>query len=464
MDTRNSPSSEFSSAESAAISAPPAWPSPRYGWYVVVVLTAIYVMAYVDRVVLGLLTEELRRAFNATDTQISLLGGAAFAVFYVTMGLPLGRLADKANRRNMIAVSTLLWSVMTCACGLTTSYWKLFLARVGVGVGEAALTPAAQSIIADYFPPAKRNAALAAYMSAVAIGSGLAYVAGGALIEWARSWDGRALPFLGLLEPWQVVFVVVGLPAIFLAPLMATVREPRRRGRLQADETALLPIREVIRFVAQTNGRTFVPIFLGFAGLALHSVALQLWLPAFFIRTFGWTEGRIGLAYGLIILTFATLGMLVGGRVAQRMVRTGRRPDALVRLPIWTSLILTPLAILTTLLPTAYATLILLGPVTALSFSVFGVIPGILQAITPNEMRGQVTSLFAFVNNMIGLALGGTLVAILTDYVFRDPGKLGWSLALTAAVILPGSALCLIASLRPFRASLERARAWEGSE
>lgn len=448
-----------------AIAADPrAWPSPAYGWYVVAVLAATYMMAYVDRVVLGLLAEELRRAFQVSDTQIGLLGGAAFAFFYVAMGLPLGRLADRANRRNMITVSTLLWSVMTCVCGLASSFGGLFLARIGVGVGEAALSPAAQSMIGDHFPPARRGAPLAAYMLAIAIGSGLAYVAGGALIDWAKARPDLQFPLVGTLAPWQLVFIAVGAPALLLVPLLASLREPLRRGRMQAVHGArALSIAEVAQFILVRNGRTFAPVFLGFAGLALHSIALQIWLPAHFIRSFGWSEGRIGIAYGLIVLVFATLGMLGGGYIAQTAARA-RSSVALLWVPLWMSVLMTPLAIVLPLMQDATLALCLLAPVTALSFGVFAVIPGILQSVTPNEMRGQVAALFAFVNNIIGMVLGGALVGVFTDYLFRDPAKVGWSLALTGALVLPLSILCLWLAVAPFRASLDRARAWEARD
>jgi len=155
------------------------WPRRGYAWYVVAILTAAYALAYLDRVVLGLLLEPIANDLRISDTQASLLGGAAFAIFYITMGLPLGRLADRVNRRNLMMAGVACWSCMTVLCGLAGSFWHLFLARVGIGIGEAALTPAAHSLISDYFPPRERSAPLSTYMVGLAIGSGLAFMGGG---------------------------------------------------------------------------------------------------------------------------------------------------------------------------------------------------------------------------------------------------------------------------------------------
>lgn len=442
-----------------------AWPKPVYAWYVVLVLTATYMMAYIDRSVLGLLVELIRADLQISDTQVSLLGGAAFAIFYVAMGMPLGRLADRANRRNMIAISTFVWGCMTAACGLANNFWQLFMARVGVGVGESALPPAALSVISDYFSPEKRSAPLATFMVAIAVGSGLAYVVGGAIIDWVTSIPEFALPIVGAVRPWQAVFIMVGAPSLILMLFVMTFREPVRRGlrpsKMQEAGKAAdtVPVREVMNFVFKENRETFGAVFIAFGGFALHSVALQLWLPAYYIRRFGWTEVEIGLAFGVIILVFATAGMLTGAKLASWMKKRGHA-DAVLRAPLYMSLVMTPAAIVATLLPDPYISLIVVAPVMGISYGLFALVPEIMHAITPNQMRGQVTAIFIFFNNVVGVIVGGTFVALITDYVFADEAAVGYSLALTAGTVLPASAYLVWRGLKHFRVSVAAADEW----
>jgi MFS family permease len=444
-----------------SLAAGPAWPAARTARFTVAVLTLSYTLAYIDRSILGLLIEPIRAALAINDTQVSLLSGAAFAIFYVLMGLPMGWLADHANRRNLIATGILIWSCMTAAGGFAHSFGQLFFTRIWVGIGEATLTPAALSIISDSFPPARRQVPLGLYMSAIAIGSGLAYIVGGTIIDWVAGLPGFSLPLIGPVAGWQMAFFVVGAPGVLLVGLIMVIKEPRRR-ELQAASVAgnaRPSFKHAMQFVFVKNRRTFLPVFIAFGGLALHSISLQMWLPAYYARTFGWSAGRIGVPYGCILLVFATAGMIGGSWLAARLQKKGYK-DGLLRAPLWMTLAMTPPAIFATLVPNPYLTLLLVIPVTALSYGLFAVVPGILHAITPNEMRGQAGALFGFFNNVIGMVLGASMVALLTDYVFRDPMALGLSMAMVAVLVLPGCAALLAWSLKHFRSSVDAASAW----
>lgn len=451
----------------AHVAAAPAWPDAKTAWYTVAVLTLSYTLAYIDRSILGLLIEPIKADLGITDTQVSLLGGAAFAVFYVLLGLPMGWLADRVNRRNLIMVGMLIWSCMTAAGGFAHSFAQLFFTRIWVGIGEATLTPAALSIISDSYAPARRQVPLGLYMSAIAIGSGLAYIIGGAIIDWVAALPAFSLPFIGTVTAWQASFIIVGTPGLLLVLFVMAIKEPQRR-ELQStphDVAAGVPsapavsLKQAAQFIFVKNRRTFLPVFVAFGGLALHSIALQMWLPAYYVRTFGWSEGRIGVLYGCILLVFATGGMIGGSWLATRLQMKGYK-DALLRAPLWMTIVMTPPAIFATLVPDPIITLWLVTPVTALSYGLFAVVPGILHAITPNEMRGQVTALFSFFNNVIGGVLGASLVAMLTDFVFRDPLALGRSMAVVSLLVLPGSAVLLALSLKHFRSSVDAASAW----
>ena len=198
-----------------------------YAWYVVSVLLIAQAFAFLDRMIMGLLVGPIRESFEISDTQFSLLAGLAFSLFYAVMGLPLSRIADKGNRRNLIAAGIGVWSLMTALCGLAKGYWSLFAARVGVGVGEATLGPAAYSMITDYFPKDVLARALSVYMIGVTLGSGLAYMLGSAVVSYVEGMDQIMLPLFGSMEGWQLTFVIIGLPGVLVSfLLLSTVKEP----------------------------------------------------------------------------------------------------------------------------------------------------------------------------------------------------------------------------------------------
>ena len=198
-----------------------------YKWYALGILIVAYTFSYLDRQALTLLVGPIRKSLDISDTQLSLLHGFAFAIFYTVLGLPLGRLVDQQRRTTIIAAGVAVWSIMTVFCGLARNFTQMFLARIGVGVGEAALMPGAYSLISDYFPPHSRPIALSLYLSAIYVGAGLATIIGGTIIAIMPAIDA---PIVGHLEPWQGVFIVIGLPGLLIALWVLTMREPQRTG------------------------------------------------------------------------------------------------------------------------------------------------------------------------------------------------------------------------------------------
>jgi MFS family permease len=420
----------------------------------------------IDRQVLGLVLEPIRRDLGLTDTQVSFLVGSAFALFYVTLGVPLGRLADRANRRNLIFAGIFLWSLMTSACGLANTFWQLFAARVGVGVGEAALSPAALSMISDYFPPERRTRPLASYFLALAMGAGLAYLLGGAVSTAVANMPGFQFPIIGSRRAWQMVFLAVGTPGIIFALVLFTVREPLRRG-LRSTTNSGAPradlhavrVRELLHFLWHENRQTFVLLFLAYGGFALFADATLVWLPTILIRRFGWSLGQIGLSMGLVILISATIGILSGITLASRL-QSKAPATALVRTSLIMGLVLTPIGMLVPLASSPSYALAFLAPAVALSFGLFPMGPAILQLITPNQMRAQVTALFALFNNVMSLMLGATFVGLLTDYVFHDPMRAHQSLLVVVAIVLPLSSWLIWRALAHVERSVVAAGSW----
>jgi len=434
------------------------WPKPAYSWFVVGVLMLAYTSSFIDRQILSLLIEPIRRDLQISDTQISLLAGLAFSIFYTVMGLPIARLADQKNRKTIIAVGITCWSLMTAACGMTKSFGQLFLARIGVGVGEATLSPAAMSMIADYFPVRKLARAISVYSMGVYFGAGLAMIIGGLVISAVSEAENTILPLIGEVYSWQLTFFYVSLLGVPVLLLFLAVREPLRRGLAakrhdQEDHSSSLPV--LFAFIRK-NIRTVVFHFAAFSCIGISIAGYLVWTPTFFIRTYGWDAPKIGLLYGSILFVAGTAGVYSGGYVADWLQKRGRS-DAILRATFYGGLAVIPFAILTPLAPTPW---IAIAGLTITSFLLAfpqGLPAAALQVVTPNPLRAQMTALYFLVGNLIANAFGPTLYALVTDYVFRDPMMLRYSMALVSAVVLPIGVLCSYLALKPYRQSVKDA-------
>ena len=427
--------------------------SMAYPWLVVAILMVAYVFSFVDRQILNLLVGPIRRDLGISDTQMSLLMGFSFAIFYTILGIPLGRLADSWNRRGLIATGVVVWSLMTSLCGLAHTYWQLFLFRIGVGVGEATLSPAAYSMIADYFPPERRATAISVYSMGIYLGSGLAFLLGGLVIQFAVAQGAVTLPLVGDVRPWQVVFFVLGGSGIVFSLAFLLVREPPRAG---VDAGSSVPFGEVVAHLWR-NRRTVLCHNLGFAMIAFCSYGAAAWVPSFFIRTYGWKAGEVGIIYGLIVMVFGCAGIVFGGWLTDRWLRQGRT-DAALRVGICAS----SAAILggVYLLPSSgtFAAVLMVPSIFALAMP-FGAAPAAIQEIVPNQMRGQASAVYLFIVNLIGLGIGPTAVALVTDFVFADDLALRWSLLIVGTGANLAAIAFLAAGLKPYRETLQRSSA-----
>lgn len=449
-------------AAAASVPAELPYPRERAAWYLVGVLMSIYVFSYVDRQILSLLVGPMKRDLGLSDTQVSLLMGTSFAVFYSVCGIPLGRLADSRSRRAIIAVGLVLWSAMTASCGLARHYWQLLLLRMGVGVGEAALGPAAYSMITDSFAPRVLATAISVYSTGIYIGSGLAFVLGGVVIGAVSDGAPLTLPFAGEIRPWQLVFFIVGLPGLLMTLLLFTIREPLRRGAQAGRAGNSLPLSEVIAYLRE-NWQTIACHNLGFALLAFSSYGIGAWVPAFLQRTHAMSAQSAGVSYGVIVMLAGTAGIVFGGRLADRLAERGYR-DAKLRTGIIAALAGLPFGLLFPLVPSAELALLALIPAAFTTSMPFGCAPAAIQEMMPNAMRGQASSIYLFVINLIGLGLGPTCIALCTDHLFRDDAALRYSLLLVSTAAHLAAAVLLFAGLKPFRDSLQRLVAWRAAE
>jgi MFS family permease len=425
--------------------------SLRYAWYVVGVLTLVYVFSFLDRQIFSLIVAPLRRDLHISDTQVSLLQGFSFAVFYTFFGIPIGRLADVYNRRTIIVLGLVLWSAFTAGCGLAETFAQMLLLRMGVGVGEAALSPAAYSLITDYFPPARLATAISVYAMGIYIGSGLSFLLGGIAVRYATTQEMWTLPIVGVMRPWQLIFFIVGLPGLLLVPLLFTIREPgTSRARAGA---AAVPMRQVFAYIGK-NRRVFLLHNIGFGLLALSSYASAAWIPEFYRRHFHWDAGTTGIVYGSIVAVFGCLGIAGAGRIADHL-RSRGRANANLLVGAAAGVVLVPLSCLLYLAPSAAWATIWLIPAAAFTAAPFGIAPAAIQQMMPASMRGQASAVYLFSVNIIGLGVGPTAVAFFTQHIFGRDSAVPYSLAIVTSASCALGAMLLYAGLKPFLGSLD---------
>lgn len=424
---------------------PGKWPSPLAAWYAVGVLTVAYVFSFIDRTILALLVDPIKMDLGLSDTQVGLLGGFAFAVFYTLMGLPIGWLADRKRRNVIITLGIFTWSLMTAACGLAKNFWHLILARVGVGVGEAALSPPAFSMIADYFPPQRLGRPMGVYNAGIFLGVALAFILGGAIVQFFSAQPPVDLPLIGRVVPWQLAFIVVGLPGILIAALMLTVPEPPRRGLEQAESADL---RALWCWIRQRRGALLGHMF-GFAILGMPVQAVFLWAPTFFIRRFEYSPADVGLSLGLLALVFGAGGMVAGGWLTDWFRRRGHA-DAPMRVGLVAAVGSAPFALTAGLADSATLALTLMAPLVFCICCGVSAAPTGLQLIAPNRFRAQVSAIYMLILNLIASGLAPFLVGYATDYVFGDPTAVGQSLALVG-IASPVAVAVLWAGIPAYR-------------
>lgn len=435
------------------------YPASGTAWYSVAVLMLMYIFSFIDRQIISLLVEPMKRDLHVSDVQIGLLQGLAFALLYTCLGLPIARLADRHNRKSIIACGVLLWSLMSTLCGLAKSALQLFFARVGVGIGEAALSPSAYSMITDSFPRAKLGRAFAIYTIGIPIGAGIALLVGGLIVGLVSgAGDHYVLPVLGTVRAWQLVFIVTGAPGLLLPLLLLTFREPKRRGLLsgQAHRASLGEVADY----AWCNRKFYSLHFLALALLALAGYSVGAWLPAALHRAYGVSTAEVGAVTGISTMTVNTCGMLLAGVLCDRMTRRGVM-DAPVIVALISAIGIAILSCFPPLMPTVplvWTTLVISG----ITFHAYnGVGPMAVNQVTPNQYRAQVSAAYLFVVNLLGLGVGPWLVAFINEHVFHDPAKIRYSLVIVVFTAATLAALLLWMERPIYRQKQAEAAQWQ---
>lgn len=427
--------------------------SARAGWYAVTVLCLALLVSFTDRLVINLVVDPIRTGLGLTDFQISLLQGAGFAVIFALAGLSSGRLADWANRRNVIIAGISLWSAATIACGLAGDFWSFFVARVGVGLGEAALIPAASSLIIDCFSPRRRGTALGIFALGATFGTGTALFVGGLLLGWSAAGWFDDIPLIGPLEAWRQLFVLVGIPGFVLVPLLLLIREPQR-----AHSSGLLPLAAVVRQLLADNGAV-LRVCLIKGALGIGDYALISWLPTLLQRSHGMTPLEAGGLVALSIITSGVIASVAGGALSDWFVRRWGVPSRVVLLLGCYSL---------TLVGASATFLAGTGQQAAIAFAVWalGSISGyvighvVMQEGVPNEMRATTIALSLTITALLGIGLGPTLVPLVAEHIFDGAGALQ---AAMASVSLAAALLALVIVLPSIRRGIGFLRAGTAS-
>ena len=422
--------------EQVATEIPPAAPErSSYQWYVVIICMVAYILSFVDRQILSLMIEPIKADLMLSDTQFSLLQGLAFSLFYAFMGVPIAALADKKSRVKIISVGIAFWSLATAACGLSKNFIQMFLARLSVGAGEAALSPAFYSIVADLFPKHKLGRALGVYAIGAFIGSGLAFLIGGYVIGLLKDVSFVTLPMIGEIKTWQLTFMIVGLPGVLLALLMIlTVREPERKGlKMDANGVAVkASFKNSIGFI-KTHKKTFFCHFIGFSFYTMMLYSLLGWAPAYYMRHFGLDASQTGYILGSIILVANTSGALFCGWLIDFFSKRGYSDAAIRAGAIGCAALIIPSVLFTQVdnMQLSFALIFV-----AMFFSTFPIpaSAAATQMLTPNQLRSQVSAKFLLISNLIALGVGTTAVALITDRYYENTLMVGNSISIVNAI------------------------------
>jgi MFS family permease len=437
-----------------------AHPPAAQAWYVVGLLTFAYVISFIDRQIVALLIRPIRADLGLTDFQMSWILGPAFALCFSLFGLPLGYFADRVRRTRLVAAGIAVWCLMTAACGFAENAFQLFLARMGVGLGEAALAPCALSLISDLFPRRALARPIGVYSMGVSMGSGIALIVVGQVVAWLEAGGLEWFTGLGIDAPWRAAFMLVGLPGLLLAPLLFAVREPARMERLApgtsdgaCSPTAAnaLSLGDTWRFIAR-QWRIYLPLFAGKMVFNLMAYA-HYWITPMFERTWGWKAADVGRAYGSVVLAAGLIGVNLGGWLCDRGYRAGRRDTAL-RAMCWALAIVIPLHAIAPLAPSGQLALVLFFPPLVAAALASSAAATATMLVTPNEYRGQVAALSLLVAGGLGQVLGPTSVAFLTDFVFRDEAEVRYSLSLAVFFYSVLGFALLAWGLRHYRTAL----------
>ena len=424
-----------------------SYPAKKYSYSAVAILTLAQIFAFIDRQIPSMLVEPIKQDFNLTDSQIALLGGAAFSIFYAIMALPIGYAVDRYQRTKVLGTGIFLWSLMTALAGLANSFGKLFGARIGVAVGEAVMAPTSVSLVSDSFPENKQGKPMGIITAGVYIGIGITLLGGGFLIDYLTSIGGITLPLIGYLKPWQATFMIVGIPGLVLAIAAFYLKEPQR---LEEQIDTQLKDRKNVFLHLKEHRKTLIPMFGGLIFMALIFYSFSFWAPTMMIRTFDISLTEVGFVLGMITIISSITGTIVAGSAVDYL-RNKNYSDAPVRAAMIAVILALPPIISLSFVQNELGAWICIALYLLFisSFAPLGLLA--ISGVSTGNVKGQTAAIHAFLMMAFGLSLGPQLTAFFTDFVFVDPNLLINSISLTGLIVLPISALLFKLSLSRYR-------------
>ena len=461
----DAPEQSIETTEAAVPKKEQPWPSAFAAYIALAVIILATFLNFFDATVFSMLAERVKASFQLTDEQLGFLGGPANIIFYVFVGIPIARLADVYRRKYVLAGGISIIGFLTALGGLAQNFWQFVGTRMFVGAGGSAHGPASYSLIADAFPPKKITRAFALLQLGFIGGSTLGLYFGGKMIAHVSFWPDTI--WMGLtIHNWQWILFAIGIPGMLIGVLFLMIREPIRRLPASNDPIFTPPTRDAnigrrlltlmgldAARAIHVKGSVYYPLFIGLALSATQSLGLAFWQAPFMIRTYGWSEEKIGDVMAPSLFVAALIGVLIGGVFVERLAK--RYADANVRASFILFACVTVFSIAAPLMPTGELAVVAIS--FGYMFGLAGAVPqnAAIQRIAPQQMRGQVTAIYLFMFTFFG-AMGSFVIGFVAQRIVRDPEKLWLAVAITAGVLLPSATYCMYKAMRPYREEIER--------
>ena len=408
------------------------WPSKRYAWFLTTILLISYTVSFIDRAMINLLIDPIRSDLKLTDIQMGQILGPGFMISYILFSLPIGRMVDKFNRIFVLIGGILLWSIATAAHGFSSDYYSLFVSRAGVGAGEAAVTPASWSIIADLFRPEDRAFPMSFYLMGPYIGQGLALLFGGLVIQLYTV----PVEILGFtLQPWQMIFLFIAIPGFVLSFGLAFLADPQRKGIINKEKQKDESFVDVIAYI-KSKFSAYFTLMVAASFIVVLLYTFQAWVPTYIARVHGWDLSRVGYLFGIVTLISGSLGVLSGPVLERFLDRRGFKNSthAVFLISASTLAVIPPLTFLFVTEDFILPGMFVISFFITLPMACFA---SGLQKMTPQNYRGSISGLYVFIMNIVGLSLGPTVVPFFTSVIFQDDMSINLALSYTFLIFGP---------------------------
>ena len=408
------------------------WPSKKYAWFLTTLLLVTYTVSFIDRAMINLLIDPIRTDLDLSDIQMGQILGPGFMISYILFSLPVGRMVDKFNRIVVLIGGILLWSLATAAHGFSSDYYSLFVSRAGVGAGEAAVTPASWSIIADLFRPEERAFPMSFYLMGPYIGQGLALLFGGLIIQLYTV----PVEIFGIiLQPWQMIFILIAIPGFILSLGLAFLSDPERKGIINKEKQKDESFIDVIAYI-KSKFSAYFTLMIAASFIVVLLYTFQAWVPTYIARIHGWDLSRVGYLFGIVTLISGSLGVL-SGPVLERFLETKGIKNSTHSVFLISAL---ALAVIPALTFSFVSEKLVLYGMFIISFFItlpMACFASGLQKMTPQNYRGSVSGLYVFIMNIVGLSLGPTVVPFFTSVIFQSDMSINLALSYTFLIFGP---------------------------